>query len=262
MNIVKNIFKRLLALIAIAYVGYAIFALFFAHPLIFPAPKPTYQDSKHIMKLTLEDGSEISARYWPNPEAEHTLLYSHGNGQDIGMITPLMEKYQAAGWAVLAYDYPGYGTSHGEPSEEGCYQAVNAAYAHLTETLDIDPSEIVLYGYSLGSGPSTDLARREPVAGLIVEGAFVSIHGVYTRYNPLPWNVFNNICKLEEIEVPSLFIHGTEDTVVAFWNGQALYKASQARKMALWAEGAAHGNLIDLEGERYWNTLEKFKNSL
>lgn len=258
----RNFFKKLFVLLAIAYAGYAGFALFFSHPMIFPAPKPSYEDSESIIKLTLPDGSLISARYWHNPEAEYTLIYSHGNGQDLGRIENLMEQFHKSGWSVLAYDYPGYGTSQGIPSEEGCYAAIDAAYDYLTKTHRVDPQNIVLYGFSLGSGPSTDLALRKPVRGLIVEGAFVSIFGVYTRYNPLPWNIFNNICKVEEISVPTLFIHGTEDEIVSFWNGKALYETARGPKMLFWAEGAKHNNLITFAGERYWKTIETFIASL
>lgn len=64
--------------------------------------------------------------------------------------------------------------SQGEPSELGTYQAIDTAYDYLTQQLKIPPNQIIVYGRSVGGGPSVDLASRKPVAGLVLESAFVS----------------------------------------------------------------------------------------
>ena len=46
---------------------------------------------------------------------------------------------------ILAYDYTGYGKAKGTPNEESCYRNIEAAYAHLTETLLHPPENIILY---------------------------------------------------------------------------------------------------------------------
>ena len=71
----------------------------------------------------------------------------------------------------------------GEPSEEMCYLNIEAAYKYLREERNIPASQIVLYGRSLGSGPSCHLARKtaldgESVAGLILHSPFLSIYRI------------------------------------------------------------------------------------
>lgn len=84
---------------------------------------------------------------------------------------------------VMCYDYTGYGYSTGSPSEEMCYRSIEAAYNYLRRMLGIPASQIVLYGRSLGSGPSCYLAAKtavqgESVAGLILHSPFLSIYRI------------------------------------------------------------------------------------
>jgi pimeloyl-ACP methyl ester carboxylesterase len=86
--------------------------------------------------------------------------------------------------SILAYDYTGYGLSQPSiPSEENCYADIDAAYDYLVNERQILPENIVLYGRSLGSGPSCYLAARtaeagSPVAGLILHAPFLSVFRV------------------------------------------------------------------------------------
>jgi abhydrolase domain-containing protein 17 len=55
-----------------------------------------------------------------------------------------------------------------QASESGCYEAADAAYHYLTETLHVPPAQIAVSGWSLGAAIAIDLAASEPVAGLLV----------------------------------------------------------------------------------------------
>ena len=46
---------------------------------------------------------------------------------------------------VLAYDYDGYGLSDGSPSEQGVYADIEAAFAYLTDVLNVRPDQVILY---------------------------------------------------------------------------------------------------------------------
>src|SRR5215813_8849549 len=105
---------------------------------------------------------------------DFTVLFSHGNAEDIGDDESLLERIRAAGFAVFAYDYQGYGTSEGRPSERHAYEDELAAYNFLLQSMHVPGSRIIALGRSVGSGPACDLASRHPVAGLILESAFTS----------------------------------------------------------------------------------------
>jgi fermentation-respiration switch protein FrsA (DUF1100 family) len=246
--------------VALGYGILLIAAIFSNHLLFHPPGHKT--DFPGQVKLKSADGNTITALYLPNPQAAYVLLYSYGNGEEMDVMQDYMRELVAHSWAVCGYDYPGYGTSTGNPSESGCDAAIDAAYAYLTGDLHISPDRIVLYGHSLGSGPSVDLASRKPVGGLILDGAYTSIFRVVTHYRILPWDVFNNLAKISKIHVPLLSLHGTDDHVVPFWHGVALFDAYAGPKQKLWITGGGHGNLPWFAPEAYWGALEQYRLSL
>ena len=139
------------------------------------------------LSIGTADEYKIPAFFLRRKGAKITILFSHGNAEDMGMMYRRMKEMAMLLCAnVLAYDYTGYGLSTPEnvtPSEQMCYRNIDAAYNHLTKTMKISPSEIVLYGRSLGSGPSCYLAKKtadegQSVAGLILHSPFLSIYRI------------------------------------------------------------------------------------
>lgn len=254
----------ILGTLAVCYVGLAIFSLLFANKMIFPAPPSSYTEDTFpsLIKLPLPEGGEVCALHLPNEEAKYTLLYHHGNAEDLGHIYPHLQELQKRGWAVFAYDYPGYGLSEGKPSEWGSLAAAKCAYSYLRTLLDVPSENIVLYGRSLGGGPAVHLASQEKVAGLILDGTFTSTYRVITKIKLLPWDTFDNIKHTPSIDEPLLSIHGTADLTVPFWHGVRLFEAAAGKKEKLWVEGAGHNDLLDIAGQDYWDAIEAFKQSL
>ncbi|MFA6134186.1 MAG: alpha/beta hydrolase [Phycisphaerae bacterium] len=255
---VKRQIKRLAFLLAGAYVMFALIAAFFSERLLFRPHASSYRDSAEIIKLTTSDGVRISALHLTNPAARYTILHSHGNGEDMGDDRDIYRRICRAGFNVLAYDYHGYGTSGGSPCERSAYADIDAAYAYLTTQLGIPPEQIILYGRSVGGGPATDLATRQPVAGLILESAFVSAFRTAVRVPLLPWDKFKNLAKLPAVRCPILVIHGEDDMIVPAWHGHRLYKAAPGEKQCLWVPGAGHNDLIDVVDARYDKALQNF----
>jgi alpha-beta hydrolase superfamily lysophospholipase len=179
--------KGLLLIVIGLYVIALVTAAFFSDRMIFQPQHAGYRDQPGILKLTSSSGVKISATYLSNPEAIFTVLFSHGNAEDIGDDQQLLERIKAAGFAVFAYDYQGYGTSEGRPSERHAYEDENAAYNFLVQSMHVQPNRIIAFGRSVGGGPACDLASRRPVAGLILESAFTSAFRVMTRVRVLPF---------------------------------------------------------------------------
>ena len=247
-----------LIVLGLVFLGILTCSASLVNRLIFPKPPVSYEDGPDSLKLKTGKGAEITALYLEAPDSEHLLIYSHGNGEDIGMIRDFLKNFQAKGISVLVYDYPGYGTSSHKPSEKGVYAAADAVYKYATETLNFVPEQIVLYGYSLGSGPSCWLAERYPVDRMILDGAFTSTFRVVSRIKLLPWDKFDNFARLPDIKCPILLIHGTDDQVVSFRHAQKNWKALRGEKYKLWVEGAGHTNLPEVAGSLYWDTVLAF----
>ena len=252
--LVRGLVLVLLGLYLIVFV----FALFFSDQLIFQPQRAGYRDNAEILKLNSSDGARISAKYLTNPNATFTILFSHGNAEDIGDVEPLLEGMRSAGFSVFAYDYQGYGTSEGKPSENHAYQDEDAAYDYLVQTLRIQPNRIIAFGRSVGGGPATDLASRRRVAGLVLESSFTSAFRVMTRVRVLPFDKFDNLGKIKKVHCPVLIIHGTQDSVINASHGRRLFAAANDAKQAFWVEGANHNDVEFVAGDQYSKSLREF----
>lgn len=250
--------KRLMRSIIFIYAFLCFYAFFFSERLIFQPPPSSQNDRTQLIKIASANGMKISAVHFPNPQAKYTILYSHGNAEDLSGILWVLREIRDIGFAVFAYDYQGYGTSQGTPSEYNTYRDIEAACNYLTQELGVPARQIIVYGRSVGGGPSIDLASRQTVGGLVVESSFVSAFRVLTRIPILPFDKFVNVDKIGKVRSPVLVMHGKADEVVRFWHGEQLFAAANEPKLNFWVDGAGHNDLMDVAGDRYFETLRKF----
>ena len=250
---------KVLICLVLLYGVLCLFVLLVSDDLIFFPQPSSYPDSSAILKLSSGEGITISAVYLPSAPSSYTILYSHGNAEDLGNIQPVLQQLHQIGFSVLAYDYRGYGTSRGRPSERNVYQDIDAAYNYLTQQLGIPPSRIIAYGRSVGGGPAVDLASRQPLAGLILESCFTSAFRVVIPVTLFPFDKFRNFDKLKKVNCPVLVIHGRADQVIPWTHGQQLFAAASQPKLSLWVEGANHNdNLFWVAPEQYVAALRQF----
>ena len=258
-------FKRLLRSVALIVVINYVFLLFYACVMadkaMFPAPSPSYVDGPGIVKLALPDGTEVSCLTVRKPSTRH-IIYSHGNAVDLGIIGPQLDDMALmTGISITCYDYPGYGTSTGNPSEESTCQALLAAYDHVRGS-GVPADKIIIWGRSIGTGPSVWLASRNPVGGLILETPFTSAFRVVTRVKILPFDRFPNIDRIQDVKCPVLVIHGTRDSVIPFSHGKTMFLAANEPKTFVEITGAGHNDLEWVGGSLYWDAIRVFLASL
>lgn len=251
-------------LLLVAYVALAFVAWRFGDRMTLPAPPASYLRGSLDRELTIRtsDGVELSAVYLPNDPATYTILYSHGNGEDLGNLLPVLELLRDLGFGVFAYDYRGYGASGGSPRVDGILLDVDAAYAHLTRELGIPAERVILWGRSVGGGPSVHLASRAPIAGMVLEATFTSAFCVVTRRRLLWWDRLCNEALLKEVHVPMLFMHGRKDRVVPFSHGVRLHHVANEPKRAVWVDEAGHNDLWLVAPDRLAREVRAFADAL
>ena len=257
---IANVSILLCSSLCVFYLGLNVFALLRADAMIFPAPPSSYSEGDPIFMLEADTGEQIATDFLAasGEDSGALLIYSHGNGEDIGELRPFLKSFTEQGISVLAYDYPGYGQSSGQASEAGCYAAIEAVYRHATTELGFSSKQIILYGSSLGSGPSVWLATREAVGGLILKGAFTSTFRVLTRIKMLPWDRFDNLKRLPDVDCPVLLIHGVEDLTVPFSHALKNWAVISAPKQKLFVDEAGHNGIIEQAGQAYWDQVIPF----
>lgn len=169
---------------------------------------------------------------------------------------------------MLCYDYAGYGLATGKPSESNCYADIRAAYNHLTQKRNIPPNRILLFGRSLGSGPTLHLASSlgHDLGGVVLIAPLLSCIRVVLNFVPATprFDMFANIDRISRVQVPVFCVHGMVDNVVPFSHGLLLTKRAKYPLEPLWIRDASHNNLESSRFQyrvflRYMTVLQEFR---
>ncbi|KAG0482081.1 hypothetical protein HPP92_010165 [Vanilla planifolia] len=208
-------------------------------------------------------GNKIVATFWRHPYARFTILYSHGNAADLGQMLDLFIELRAhLRVNIMCYDYSGYGASTGKPSEFNTYTDIEAVYECLKREYGILPEDLILYGQSVGSGPTLHLAARlSRLRGVVLHSAILSgIRVLYPVKMTFWFDIFKNIDKIRVVNCPVLVIHGTADDIVDWSHGKRLWELSKEKFDPLWIKGGGHCNLETYP--EYIKHLRKFINAM
>lgn len=242
----KRPFQSLLSI----YLILAVVAVFFADRIIFIPPAPSYaSDFNGLIRLTTESGESVAALHYPARPGMPTLLYSHGNAEDLGQATEFYQAWHEMGFGVFAYDFPGYGQSTGTPDEASCNRSIQSAWNHLVRS-GAPATSIVVVCRSVGGGPGTWLASREKPAGLVLIAPFTSAFAVPIPFPLFPRDRFPNLKLIRSLRTPLLVLHGENDEVIPPSHGRKLVEASPASdKTFSLIRGAGHNDLFEVDGD-------------
>jgi fermentation-respiration switch protein FrsA (DUF1100 family) len=249
---------RTLTVLALGYAVTLLVLLALEDRLLFhPAPaarrwaEPPAGFEVQEVAFRAADGTRLHGRWFPCPAARGAVLVCHSRA---GNLSLELGAQALAGWqrevgvSVFVFDYPGYGRSEGRPSEAGCYAAASAAYDWLTQR--VAARDVLLFGRSLGTAMAVDLAARRPHRALLLVSPFTSLPAVVQRLYPvLParWlmrNRFDSAAKVVRCSRPVLVVHGTNDHLVPFAEGERLFAAANEPKRFVPVAGARHDDSV------------------
>jgi len=216
------------------------------------------------VRFAASDGVRLHGWYLPaDPKAARepvcTILFLHGNAENISTHLGSVWWLPARGVNIFLFDYRGYGRSEGSPDLDGLHRDFDAALKAALEQADTGPGHIVVFGQSLGGALAVTAvdrsAYRDRLRGLIIEGAFSGYRAIvrdklaaswltWPLQWPLSYTVGDDYRPLEAIgqlsPLPILIVHGQADSIIPPDHAQALYDAARTPK-ALWlVPGAPH----------------------
>ncbi|KAJ0030581.1 hypothetical protein Pint_14533 [Pistacia integerrima] len=243
----------------------------------------TADKNMDVHVLETKGGNKIVATFWKHPFARFTILYSHGNAADLGQMQELFIELRAhlrvnimrrfffgvvsklkdeLRVNSMSYDYSGYGASTGKPSEFNTYQDIEAVYNCLKREYNVKQEDLILYGQSVGSGPTLHLASRlQKLRGVVLHSAILSgIRVLYPVKMTFWFDIFKNIDKIRHVNCTVLVIHGTNDDIVDLSHGKRLWELAKEKYDPLWVKGGGHCNLETYP--EYIKHLRKFMNAM
>jgi len=223
-----------------------------------------------VVNLRSSSGTKIAGMFGPSTiaGAKTSLAFFYGNGMCMADSLDIFNRLRGLGFNVMLVDYEGYGMSGGKPTEPGCYAAADAAYEYLLSRKEVDAKRIVSTGWSLGSGVAIDLAGRRRIAGLVTFSAFTNTDHMSERLVSNPRDAlklvskFDNEAKIALVTCPIFMVHGTNDPLVPIDMLDSLVKCAKIKVATLRIEGAAHNDLFFRGGDRLYDRVRDFINSL
>lgn len=237
----------LIKVFLVLFFGYLLITLF----LFLQQDKMVYLPSKEMTaspadirmafkEVILTTSDDVKLYSWlAGEETGHgsrgVILFCHGNAGNISHRLESMSIFYRLGLNIFIFDYRGYGKSEGEPSEQGTYRDIEAAWKYLTETEGIAPERIILFGRSLGGPIASYLAAKEDInaRALILESTFTSVPDLGQQTYPIfPVRLishysYNTLEYLRKVKIPVLVIHSPNDEMIPYKHGVALYEAAQ-----------------------------------
>ncbi|MCM8532438.1 MAG: alpha/beta hydrolase [Lentisphaeraceae bacterium] len=225
------------------------------------------QSGHSFMNIVLKakDGNKLNAWYIPSHQNNGTVLFCRGNKGNMSNDHDVIETWNKNGYNILTFDYRGFGSSEGIPTEDGIYQDSEAALKWLEDNR-LTQKRFIIHGHSLGTSVAARLAAKYNCDGLVLESSFTSLKKLTKLKFPiLPTSI---ICfseyptekYLSSVTAPVYVIHSPENKKVPFQMGKNVYKVANEPKMFLLNETADFN--FPSHSPRYATSLASFANSL
>ena len=188
----------------------------------------------------------LKGRLLERPDSERFLLVFHGNAQKAtwldGWLTQLSHHFDAT---TLMAEYRGYADDT-TPTEKGVLADCLAAQKFLCDRYDIRPTDIILFGRSLGGGCAVAVASQRGAAGLVLDRTFDCAADVAAQRYPfvpvrsLMRNRFDSLARITVYDGPLVSIHGVNDEVIPFASGRRLFERARGPKRWIELDDFSH----------------------
>jgi uncharacterized protein len=234
---------------AVCYFGFVTLLYFAQRSMLYPIPEKTRtspaaagfpEAEEHI--LSTNDGEKIVAWHVPARAGKPVIIFFHGNGDILAWRVPWFREMIPGGAGLIAVSFRGYAGSSGSPTESGLLKDTEAAYAFAIQRYS--PERIVVWGFSLGTGPAVALAANQRIGKLILEAPYTSIADVAAAavpFVPARWFIrdqFHSDRWIVNVTAPVLIMHGELDRTIPIRFGERLYElARQPKQMVRFPEG-------------------------
>lgn len=252
---------------------------FYPHSFLIDTPE-RHGVEYQIENFRAADGTSLNAWFLPannknGGKANATVLFLHGNAENISTHFRNVAWLPNEGFNVLVFDYRGYGASEGTPSLAGMQLDIDAAMRSLLSHKNVDPNRIVVFGQSLGGSLAiyytAHSAYRANIRAVIIDSAFFDYRLITKEklagsfitwpFQWLPWLTVNNDYSPEASvaalsPLPLLLIHGDQDVVIPHHHSLQLFERANEPKELWITPGAGHTQSLGSEVVR--NRLLEF----
>lgn len=245
------------------------------HPLQVSSHDPGLYDIANIKGVDVsfranKDAPSLHGIFFKCPYERLVTVVNHGNGSNLSAARSIASALLKSGSSVLIYDYRGYGKSEGKPFVSGVVEDAYAAYNYVNCNLGYGADEILLYGASLGSGVTTELARAKKCIGIIYDSPFLSPEILAKETLPV-FKLYPSFCwfkpSLDNVEYvkgehpPLLIVAPRFDKVIPPSHGERLFELASGDKSMTVFPNSQHTYYVP-DFNQYKNRIHKFIDKL
>ena len=233
--------------------GICLFLYFLQEKIIFyPQQLPkeyTFQFDQPFEELTIRTSDQVDLHglLFKSPQPKGLIFYLHGNAGSLDSWGWVASDYTDLGYDAFFLDYRGFGKSEGVIScEDQFLSDIDLAYQYIAN--EYDEKQIVILGYSLGTGPAAYLASRYNPKQLILQAPYYSLLDMKNRTFPFVPNIalkykLETNEYLKEVHAPVTIFHGLEDEVIYFGSGLKLKPLLKATDQLIGLKGQGHNDM-------------------
>lgn len=227
--------------------------LYFVQDLFLFHPKPLKPDHKFAFTQAYQEenilinGRNLSIiKFNPAIQPKGIVLFFHGNMENVEHYKQYPSIFTSQGYSTWMIDYPGFGKSTGKRTENIMYQDASLMYDQAVKLYQ--PSQILVYGKSIGTGVAAYLASVRKIDQLILESPYYGMEELMRHYIPIyPVSILTNYAfpihsYLKMSNSPITIFHGTDDEVIPFDQSVRLKKENNNVEL-ISIKGGNHNNL-------------------
>jgi hypothetical protein len=221
------------------------------------------------LSVSVKGGVSISCRFYMGHHEWPWILFFHGNGEVVSDYDEISPLYHQKEMNLVVADYRGYGASSGTPTLTDLVQDAHVLFKEVRGELSRRNlrKDLWVMGRSLGSISALELAfhYQEEMEGLIIESGFPSVVRILFHLGiPTPMLGLEEIDRecLERIKkmfLPSLIIHGEQDSLVPLKNAKDIYEhLGTQEKELLIIPSATHNDIMLVGLKDYFKAIHQF----
>ena len=265
----NNIFVKSFFLLILIYFVITVVVYFFQRKLLYHpfSPQITGKGLIHnfeTINFKTSDNFELKGWFHLKNSNKKTILFLHGNA---GNLDNRIDKLNFLGNMdinFLIISWRGYSGNPGNPSETGLYKDALGGIEWLNKK-GISNDRIILYGESLGTAITTEVAQNENFAGIILEAPFTSMVDMGQKIYPifpvkfLLKDKYESKNKIKNIKSPILVLHGRKDKIVPFYMGEKIFEMANNPKFKYFTDLDDHMMNFD---DKLINEIDLFISNL
>jgi alpha/beta superfamily hydrolase len=248
----KGILRAIIVYVTI-YIVTVIFFIFtqekfFFHPEKLPKDyKFNFPNKYEELSIKAADDSVLNGVIFKADTSRGLIFFLHGNSRSMNEFREISKVYTDLKYDLFVLDYRGFGKSQGSIENEVQLSSdIQIAYDNLKS--GYDEKNIIIYGYSLGSGLAAKLASANDPRLLILQAPYYSWTDLFTHRCPviptflvkykLETNKYIKDCKM-----PIVIFHGDKDNTVYYGSSIKLMKLTKPGDLLITITGGGHTNL-------------------